>query len=113
MKITPAKNYKKPVYAIGVATVLMAMSITGCTDPVKYDGDVAVDTDHTNQVDLAGAADIRPDETQYSKVDGDNPVLAGEVELDGEIAVDPTDEVELDGVVEIYEPDKTECTKET
>ena len=113
MKITPAKDYKKPVYAIGVATILMAMTVTGCTDPVKYDGDVVIDTDHTDQVDLAGAADIRPDETEYSKVDGDNPVLAGEVVLDGEVAIDPTDEVELDGGVAIDEPEKTECTKET
>ncbi|MBR3340746.1 MAG: hypothetical protein IKG30_03910 [Clostridiales bacterium] len=113
MKITPAKDYKKPVYAIGVATILMAMTVTGCTDPVGYDGDVAINTDNTDQVDLAGAADIRPDETEYSKTDGDNPVLAGEVELDGDVAIEPTNEIELEGVIAIDETEKTECTKET
>ncbi len=35
MKISQPKNYKKPLYAIGLATVLMAASLTGCTDPDK------------------------------------------------------------------------------
>jgi hypothetical protein len=35
MKISQPKNYKKPLYAIGLATALMAVSLTGCTDPDK------------------------------------------------------------------------------
>ena len=33
MKIKPLKDYKKPLYAIGVGTAIMAVALTGCTDP--------------------------------------------------------------------------------
>ncbi|MBR4948745.1 MAG: hypothetical protein IKZ29_09305 [Clostridiales bacterium] len=33
MKITPTKDYKKPLYALGLATAMMAVAVTGCTDP--------------------------------------------------------------------------------
>ena len=32
MEIRPAKEYKKPLYALGVATAIMALSLTGCAD---------------------------------------------------------------------------------
>lgn len=32
MEIRPAKKYKKPLYALGVATAIMASSLTGCAD---------------------------------------------------------------------------------
>ena len=35
MKITQAKNYKKPLYALGLAATIMAASVSGCTDPGK------------------------------------------------------------------------------
>ena len=39
MKITPAKDYKKPLYAIGIMTTLMAVTVTGCTDmPFTFKG---------------------------------------------------------------------------
>ena len=33
MNIKPLKNYKKPLYAIGLSTAIMAVALTGCTDP--------------------------------------------------------------------------------
>ena len=74
MKITQAKGYKKPLYAIGIAAAITALSVTGCTDPGKIDyaGDVVTCTTETTEVRLAGeVADTEP-----TKVD-----------LDGEIDV--------------------------
>lgn len=99
MKITPAKNYKKPLYAVGIAATLMAVSVTGCTDfsiGIK-----------SGTKDNSG-----PVQTDTTKPDADNePVLAGEIELEGEVAMDPNatetcptdDYVELDGGVEFEE----------
>ena len=68
MKITPSKNYKKPLYAIGIAAAMAAMALTGCTDP-----------NTGKPVDYAGDIDVRPTETS-------------EVRLDGEVAdTDPTE----------------------
>ena len=33
MKITPSKDYKKPLYAIGIAAAIAAAGLTGCSDP--------------------------------------------------------------------------------
>ena len=52
MKITSIKNYKKPLYAIGLSAVIMAVAITGCTKPEKGD------------VQLGGAAELREDEQE-------------------------------------------------
>ena len=106
MRITPAKDYKKPLYAIGLTATIMAVSVTGCANlPFGTNNK----TDETEEVVLAGEADIRPDETEYCKPDADNePVLAGEVELDGEVAID--DEVELDGDIDV-DVDVTEYKK--
>ena len=45
MKIKPLKNYKKPLYAIGLTTAIMALALTGCTDPIK--GETTEDPDAT------------------------------------------------------------------
>ena len=52
MKITNIKNYKKPLYAIGLSAVIMAVAVTGCTKPEKGD------------VQLGGAAEVREDEQE-------------------------------------------------
>ncbi len=75
MKITPSKNYKKPLYAIGIAAAMAAMALTGCTDP-----------NTGKPVDYAGDIDVRPTETS-------------EVRLDGEVAdTDPTESSEFSGI---------------
>ena len=53
MNITPSKDHKKPLYAIGVATCILALSVTGCpprpaytpTTTVQLAGDTIVNTD--------------------------------------------------------------------
>ena len=47
MKITPVKDYKKPIFAIGVATV-MALSVSACKNPVDTVND---------QLQLSGVLD--------------------------------------------------------
>ena len=73
MKITPSNEYKRPLYAIGLTTAIMAIALTGCTDPkggkpgVDYAGDVMI---------------VETDNTEYSKPDADAPIeLAGDVEI--------------------------------
>ena len=116
MKITQAKDYKKPIYAIGIAAALAALAVTGCGDnpgkPVDYAGDLQPAIDPTEETTPG------PDETvkQYCKPGDDDLVLAGDVEIitetteevqlsgDVDIITETTDEVRLDGGVEFYEP---------
>lgn len=39
MKVKPLKDYKKPLYAIGLSAAIMATALTGCTDPAKENPD--------------------------------------------------------------------------
>ena len=77
MKIIPEKNYRRPIYAIGMAAVMMTAALTACTDkivelageetcietsatnePVVLDGDVAVVTETEPYVELDGGVAI-------------------------------------------------------
>ena len=77
MKIIPEKNYRRPIYAIGMAAVMMTAALTACTDqtvelageetcietsatnePVALDGDVAVVTETEPYVELDGGVAI-------------------------------------------------------
>lgn len=63
MKITQSKDYKKPLYAIGIAAALTAAAVSGCSFP---------------GVELAGeTTTTAPSET--------------EVEIDGDIAIEQTE----------------------
>ncbi len=64
MKIKPEKNYRKPLYAVGLAAVMMTASLTACTDtPADLEGEATcIETSETS-----GTEDI--------------------VELDGDVAV--------------------------
>ncbi len=93
MKITQSKDYKKPLYAIGIAAVLAAVSVTGCGLETEEHG---------------GNKGKRVDTGLFCKHDADDDVelagdvsLAGELppELDGETVVD--DDVILDGGVSV------------
>lgn len=121
MKITQSRDYKKPLYAIGIAAALTAIAVTGCgTDkPVEYAGDIQPMTETTDEVELAGEETVNIKETSflYSKPDGDEVVLAGEttIEYAGDVT-EYTDETEpvntrqsanpvtLDGGVEFADP---------
>ena len=101
MKILSEKNYKKPLYAIGVTAALLAMTVTGCTDPEKgpaLAGDVPCETtETTEEVVLDGdVAVCTPDPTEDTKetkeTDDDIVELGGEIALEGGVAVDETEE---------------------
>ena len=47
MKIKPLKNYKKPLYAIGLSAAIMAVALTGCTDPANEE--TTADTESIRQ----------------------------------------------------------------
>ncbi|MBQ6017220.1 MAG: hypothetical protein IJL19_04995 [Clostridiales bacterium] len=50
MKLSQPKNYKKPLYAAGLAAAIMAASLTGCTDPdkLKTGGTAEISVDEEN-----------------------------------------------------------------
>ena len=97
MKITPAKDYKKPLYAIGISAAIMALSVTGCTNPFGK-----------KEPDLAGAAEISTNQTEGTKKDADDiheTILAGEVAVEDEepILVYKPDDLTLTGGAPIEE----------
>ena len=103
MNITPAKDYKKPLYAIGIAATLMAVTVTGCTD-LSFNSKNG--NSGSGPVDYAGDIDVRPEETDYCKKDADNElILDGEIELEGVIAEsepeNTVEPLELEGGVSI------------
>ncbi len=53
MKITVSKDYKKPLYAIGLAAVITAAAVTGC-GPVERNGKTKPTAKPTEVVELAG-----------------------------------------------------------
>ena len=86
MKITPSKDYKKPLYAIGIAAAIAAVSLTGCTDPgrIDYAGDISIATTETDHVRLTGeVADTDPTE----------------VELDGEVDIAESTKPSVNSVI--------------
>jgi len=106
MKITPAKDYKKPLYALGLATAIMAVAVTGCTDP-----DSKIKTRRhshrtkNTEVQLAGETDIG----YAGDISVEVPPTTDDLQLAGETEVwtDPTDDdLRLDGGVQIC-PDYT------
>ena len=64
MKLSQPKNYKKPLYAAGLAAAVMAVSLTGCTDPDK--------------LRTGGAAEIAVDEAKEQVVEN---ITAGIVSI--------------------------------
>ena len=84
MKITQSRDYKKPLYAIGLTTALVTTAVTGC-GPIGYAGGIQVPTSETTEeVQLAGEVDVGPDETECTTEER-------LVELDGGVAVAPSD----------------------
>ena len=115
MKITQSKDYKKPLYAIGIAAALTAVAVTGCggSKPVEYAGDIQPMTEATDEEKTCS----KETSLLYSKPDGDEVVLAGEttIEYAGDVTeytdeTEPvntnqsTDPVTLDGGVEFVDP---------
>ena len=57
MEIRPAKAYKKPLYALGLATAIMSVSLTGCADFLSPVVKAPVPTT-TEAVQLAGETSV-------------------------------------------------------
>ena len=96
MKIIQTKDYKKPLYAIGVAVALTAIAVTGCGEdkPIEYAGDIQPMTETTDEVELEGEAtvDYAGDVAEYT--DETEPVNTRQ----------STEPVTLDGGVEFADP---------
>ena len=108
MKRKPEKNYKLPKYAAGLAAMLFAGGMTGCTDPagdVQLDGDMDVPED-TACVQLAGdAAFVTEDTTEDTTEEEFTEVmLAGDVVMEPEETC-PLSESLAAGVAEFTFPD--------
>ena len=95
MKITPTKDYKKPLYALGLATAMMAVAVTGCTDP-----------------DSKTKSRRRHHRTKHSEVQlaGDTQTVEPDIDYAGDETIEiPTtteDDIRLAGDVQIC-PDYT------
>lgn len=69
MEIRPAKAYKKPLYAIGLATAVMSVSLTGCADFLSPVVQAPIPTS-TETVQLDGETSVmyhleEPKNTEY------------------------------------------------
>ena len=66
MRISPLKDYKKPLYAIGIAAAIAATALTGCGE-VEYAG--TADTKPTeSEVELSGDVAMVLEETATETV---------------------------------------------
>lgn len=99
MKITQARNYKKPLYAIGIAAAIVAASVSGCSDPskVNYAGDMDVRPTETSEVRLAGETDetektpTETSETTTASETSKRPAMTTKVILDGGAPIEDND----------------------
>jgi hypothetical protein len=99
MKITQAKNYKKPLYAIGIAAAIVAASVSGCTDSgkISYAGEMDTRPTETSEVRLAGETyetEKTPTETSETKTASETtkrPTMTTKVILDGGAPIDDND----------------------
>lgn len=87
MKITQAKNYRKPLYALGLTAAFMAVAVSGCTPPVGYAGNMVIETRETKETEetvaLAGEEMI-VDETETENPSDETitpPVLEGVISI--------------------------------
>lgn len=88
MKISQVNDYKKPLYAIGAAAVIVASSVTGCTPGIGYAGGMTVEE---STAALEGDVSI----CEYTIKDADNKIdpdkpsaTDDEISIAGEVAVD-------------------------
>lgn len=86
MKITQSRDYKKPIYAIGISAALIAASVSGCGLPVDFSGSAKSSTKEGG----------RTISQEYSKPNADElpdvTVLAGEVALEGGAVIEEDDD---------------------
>ena len=103
MKITPVKDYRKPVFAIGVAAA-MALSVSACKEPrVRLGGDVAVETTEEVQIDGEVAIETSEETTEELQIAGEFNIDStdGTCESTEESSTTTTEVVRLDGDVAV------------
>lgn len=98
MKIEPVKNYKKPNYAMRLASIITAAtaagSLAGCNSMQLQGETSVVDTEPaTTDVEFMGAIEPATEETA--------------VELDGDVVCDTDETVVIDGDMVIIEDETT------
>ena len=98
MKIDPKHDYRKPLYAVGVVTLVGATAMFGTACGPRTAGETT--TTESNDVELAG--ELGPEETEVVELDGEVAIETDEVELAGEETIET--EVELDGDVAVCDP---------
>ena len=111
MKITPTKDYKKPLYALGLATAMIAVAVTGCTDPDSKTKSRRHNrnTKHTEVQYEGGLTIADPDVELMGETDVYIPPTTENIQFEGEMDIwtDPTDEdFGMDGNV-LVGPDYT------
>ncbi len=100
MEIKPQKNYKKPVYAVGLASLIAtAGTLTGCTDNSSGSSSNSGQNNSYEHSSLSGDMIIITDATS-APIEYDGGLeLVGEVEFDDSSIPEETEILELDGDV--------------
>lgn len=100
MEIKPQKNYKKPAFAVGLASLMVAAGTSGCTDGAQNSSVTGnVSKDETSLLSQPGVTSISTDSTTSLEYDG-GLELVGEVEFtDNSSSPEETEILELDGDV--------------
>lgn len=99
MKITPAKDYKKPLYAVGLAATVMTMAVTGCTAPATKSKDRSKNSTDYFYMQMLGGTTLVGEEPDDVGLAGDVQVVDPDVDYAGETTVsEPAEtDVKLEG----------------
>ena len=100
MEIKPQKNYKKPAFAVGLASLMVATGTSGCTSEAQSSSATGGGgKDETNLLSQPGDIAISTDSTTSLEYDGGLQII-GEIEFNGDSSVpEETEILELDGDV--------------
>ena len=110
MEIKPQKNYKKPAFAIGLASLMVAAGTSGCTDGAESSSGINNNSNDATTLSQPGDIEISTDSTTSLEYDG-GLELIGEVEFEGDLVVsmpEETDTIVLDGDVVCPPDDENE-----
>lgn len=95
MKITPAKDYKKPLYAVGLAATVMTMAVTGCTAPAEKSKDRSKNNADSFYMQMLGGV-AQVGEPEDVVLAGDTQVVETDVYYDGETTIsEPENETDV------------------
>ena len=81
MKITPSKNYKKPLYAIGIAAALTAAAISGRSDPVVQVAGETTTSSAPSETEVQLDGELAPEQTEATTKSIVETITAGIVTI--------------------------------